>query len=108
MAAAEGRRTLIWDLDPQAATSFYFRIKPKVKGGGKKIVRGKDKILTKLQRKVCGYSATVYMIKSGSRTKRVLALVTEDTCFVLTMRIEDEERDVVDFEKMVKSIKFAN
>jgi chromosome partitioning protein len=42
LAAAEGRRTLIWDLDPQAATSFYFRIKPKVKGGGKKIVRGKS------------------------------------------------------------------
>jgi len=42
LAAAEGRRTLIWDLDPQGATSFYFRIKPKVKGGGKKIVRGKS------------------------------------------------------------------
>lgn len=42
LAAAEGRRTLIWDLDPQAATSFYFRVKPKVKGGGKKIVRGKS------------------------------------------------------------------
>jgi chromosome partitioning protein len=44
LAAAEGRRTLIWDLDPQGATSFYFRIKPKVKGGGKKIVRGKSEL----------------------------------------------------------------
>ena len=42
LAAAEGRRTLIWDLDPQGAASFYFRIKPKVKGGGGKIVRGKS------------------------------------------------------------------
>jgi len=42
LAAAEGRRTLIWDLDPQGASSFYFRVKPKVKGGGKKIVRGKS------------------------------------------------------------------
>ncbi len=42
LAAMEGRRTLIWDLDPQGATSFYFRVKPKVKGGGKKIVRGKS------------------------------------------------------------------
>jgi len=42
LAASEGRRTLIWDLDPQGATSFYFRVKPKVKGGGKKIVRGKS------------------------------------------------------------------
>lgn len=41
VAAMKGWRTLIWDLDPQGATSFYFRVKPKVKGGGKKIVRGK-------------------------------------------------------------------
>ncbi|MFM1892588.1 MAG: hypothetical protein RLZ44_1665 [Pseudomonadota bacterium] len=40
LAAAEGRRTLVWDLDPQAAATFYFRIKPRVKGG-KKVVRGK-------------------------------------------------------------------
>ncbi|HEB79577.1 MAG TPA: ParA family protein [Rhodospirillales bacterium] len=41
LAAAEGKRVLIWDLDPQGAASFYFRVKPKVKGGGKKIVKGK-------------------------------------------------------------------
>jgi len=73
-----------------------------------KIVTGKDRILSKLQRKVCGYDATVYMIKSGKITKRVLALITEDTCFILGMRVEDEERDVLDFEKMVKSIEIAN
>lgn len=44
LAAAEGRRTLIWDLDPQGASSFYFRVKPKVKGGGKKLVRGKTEL----------------------------------------------------------------
>ena len=32
LAAREGARTLVWDLDPQGAASFYFRIKPKVKG----------------------------------------------------------------------------
>ena len=40
-AISSGRRTLIWDLDPQAAATFYFRIKPKVKGGGKALVRGR-------------------------------------------------------------------
>lgn len=40
LAARQGTRTLIWDLDPQGAASFYFRIKPKVKGGGRKLVRG--------------------------------------------------------------------
>ncbi len=41
LSAQEGLRTLVWDLDPQGAASFYFRIKPRVKGGGKKMVRGK-------------------------------------------------------------------
>ena len=35
ISASKGYRTLVWDLDPQGATSFYFRIKPKVKGGPK-------------------------------------------------------------------------
>jgi len=42
LAASSGRRVLIWDLDPQGATSFYFRVKPKVKGGAKKIAKGKS------------------------------------------------------------------
>jgi chromosome partitioning protein len=41
LAAAEGRRTLIWDLDPQGAATFVFRVRPKVKGGGAKLVRGR-------------------------------------------------------------------
>jgi len=41
LAAAAGQRTLVWDLDPQGAASYYFRIKPKVKGGGRGLLRGK-------------------------------------------------------------------
>ncbi len=41
LAAAEGYRTLLWDLDPQAAASFLFRVRPKVKGGGKALIAGK-------------------------------------------------------------------
>lgn len=33
LAAQGGANTLVWDLDPQGAASFYFRIKPRVKGG---------------------------------------------------------------------------
>jgi chromosome partitioning protein len=40
LAAAAGLRTVLWDLDPQGAASFLFRIRPKVKGGGRKLVRG--------------------------------------------------------------------
>jgi cellulose biosynthesis protein BcsQ len=35
VSAREGNSTLVWDLDPQGASSFYFRIKPKVKGGAR-------------------------------------------------------------------------
>lgn len=44
LAAQEGNRVLVWDLDPQGAASFYFRVKPKVKGGGKALVRGKREL----------------------------------------------------------------
>ena len=32
LCAAAGQRTLLWDLDPQAASSFAFRIRPHVEG----------------------------------------------------------------------------
>ena len=41
LAAQEGYRTLLWDLDPQGAATFYCRVKPKVKGGAEKIVQRK-------------------------------------------------------------------
>ncbi len=40
-AARDGYRTLVWDLDPQGAGSYYFRIKPKIKGGSKELIAGK-------------------------------------------------------------------
>ena len=42
LAAADGLRTVLWDLDPQGAASFLFRIKPKVKGGGRRLIRDRD------------------------------------------------------------------
>jgi cellulose biosynthesis protein BcsQ len=38
LAAREGQRTLLWDLDPQGAATFLFRVKPRVKGGGEALV----------------------------------------------------------------------
>jgi chromosome partitioning protein len=40
-AARNGFRVLVWDLDPQGASSYYFRIKPKIKGGSKELIAGK-------------------------------------------------------------------
>jgi cellulose biosynthesis protein BcsQ len=42
LSAREGARTLVWDLDPQGAASFYFRIRPKVKGVPRLIRRRYD------------------------------------------------------------------
>jgi cellulose biosynthesis protein BcsQ len=36
LAAAAGQRALLWDLDPQAASTFAFRVRPRVAGFGKK------------------------------------------------------------------------
>jgi cellulose biosynthesis protein BcsQ len=44
LAAHQGASTLLWDLDPQGASTYLFRVKPKVKGGGKKLVRGKSDV----------------------------------------------------------------
>jgi chromosome partitioning protein len=41
LAARDGHRTLLWDLDPQGAASYLLRVRPRVKGGGKALVRGK-------------------------------------------------------------------
>ncbi|NOQ36964.1 MAG: AAA family ATPase [Methylococcaceae bacterium] len=44
LAAHHGYQTLVWDLDPQGASSYYFRIKPKVKGGSKGLIAGKREL----------------------------------------------------------------
>ncbi len=38
LSARDGRRTLLWDLDPQGAASYYYRVKPKVKGGASRLL----------------------------------------------------------------------
>ena len=44
LAAAGGARVLLWDLDPQGAATYLLRIKPKVKGGARKLVGGKSDV----------------------------------------------------------------
>ena len=42
VAAKSGARTLLWDLDAQAASSFTFRVQPQVEGFGKESLRQID------------------------------------------------------------------
>ena len=39
LAARDGSRVLLWDLDPQGAATFHFRVRPKLAGGARKLVR---------------------------------------------------------------------
>ena len=43
-AATGGARVLLWDLDPQGAATYLFRVKPRIKGGGKNLVRGRSDV----------------------------------------------------------------
>ncbi|MDB5202082.1 MAG: Cobyrinic acid a,c-diamide synthase [Ferruginibacter sp.] len=38
LAAKEGYKTLLWDIDPQGSTSFYYKAKPKTHPGIKKLI----------------------------------------------------------------------
>jgi cellulose biosynthesis protein BcsQ len=40
LAARDGLRTLLWDLDPQAAATYMFRVRARVKGGSRALIRG--------------------------------------------------------------------
>jgi chromosome partitioning protein len=44
LGARDGLRILLWDLDPQGAASYLFRVRPKIKGGGRKLVRGRSEV----------------------------------------------------------------
>ncbi len=45
LAARDGVRTLLWDLDPQGAASFYFRIQTKLRGGVGRLVKKRSDLL---------------------------------------------------------------
>lgn len=44
LAARDGARTLIWDLDPQGAASWYFRVGPRDQVGARALVRGRHEL----------------------------------------------------------------
>jgi len=41
-AARTGARVLLWDVDPQGAATFFFRVKPFVRGGAERLVAKGD------------------------------------------------------------------
>ncbi|PID44574.1 MAG: cobyrinic acid a,c-diamide synthase [Gammaproteobacteria bacterium] len=49
MAASRGFKTLLWDMDPQGATSFYLRVKNKIKGGVSGLTSGKHPVTRQIK-----------------------------------------------------------
>ena len=39
LASRDGHRVLLWDLDPQGASTYLFRVRPEVQGGGRRLLR---------------------------------------------------------------------
>jgi len=49
MAAEAGIRTLLIDLDPQGASSFYFRVKPSKKQQGKRLINASQRLMKQIK-----------------------------------------------------------
>ncbi|MHC1777152.1 MAG: ParA family protein [Lentimicrobium sp.] len=44
LASFTGEKTLLIDLDPQASSTFYFKVKPKIRATVKKMLKGKSSV----------------------------------------------------------------
>lgn len=44
LASLEGKKVLLWDLDPQASASYYLKVDPEIKGGIKKLFTGEVEV----------------------------------------------------------------
>src|SRR5262249_52759023 len=49
LASRDGARVLLWDLDPQASATYLLRVKPRIKGGGRRLVRGQTDIDSRIK-----------------------------------------------------------
>lgn len=92
LAAQAGKRTLLWDLDPQAAATYLLRTKAKVKGGTRKLLQGESEVAAAIRDTEednldvlpasASYADTDLDLaaakKSEQRVSRVLAQVADD------------------------------
>jgi chromosome partitioning protein len=74
MAARDGYRTLLWDLDPQGAASFYFGAEASVKGQAKKIIESQVSLQSVIQ--PAGYEG-LHIIPADLSARKLDVLLEE-------------------------------
>ena len=73
-AARAGARVLVWDLDAQGSATFFFRVKPEIKGGAAALVRAKGE----LERHVRATDVTGLDLVPADFSLRLLDLELDD------------------------------
>lgn len=90
LAAAEGYKTLLIDMDPQAASSFYFNVEDEANSDVKKMVRG-------------GYDIADNIVESGYENLDILPSYSDYRKIELFLNdLKDANRWLSDFVKPVK------
>ncbi len=49
LAARDGHRTLLWDLDPQGASTYLFRVRPQVRGGSDGLINRRTPVTQQIK-----------------------------------------------------------
>ena len=74
-AARGGARVLVWDLDPQGAATFLFRVRPKVRGGSRGLIGVKGELAPHVR----GSDLSPVLVVPADFSLRHLDLHLEDT-----------------------------
>lgn len=90
LSALEGEITLLWDLDPQGAATYYFNQKAKLKGGAKRLVHKKTNLNQFVQ-------PTPY--------NRLDIIPADISNRKMDFLLDDQKKSELHFKKMLKDLK---
>ncbi len=87
LAARDGYRTILWDLDPQAGATYLLRGRPKVKGGARSLINKPGQ----LEQRIRGTEFDNLDLLPADRSYRAMDLVLDRTSHS-TRRLGDQLR----------------
>lgn len=88
-ASMEGNITLLWDLDPQGASSYYLKLKPKIKGGAGSLFQKK---------------ASVHQFIKTSEFKRLDVIPADLSNRNLDLFLDDLKNSQKRFDRMIEKL----